>query len=51
MDDYKEPYLILWRGIAKALSELDGNNPEAAKLELMEAQIRAEESYIGASEE
>ncbi len=51
MDEYKEPYLILWRGVTAALSALDGGNPDAAKLELMEAQIKAEEAFITGTEE
>ncbi len=48
MDDSKEPYLILWRGITNAMKKLDELNVAEAKVELMEAQITAEEAYINA---
>ena len=48
MDNYKEPYLILWRGITNALKLLDEQRIAEAKVELMEAQIRAEDAYIDA---
>jgi hypothetical protein len=50
MDDYKEPYLILWRGITNAMKKLDELNVAEAKVELMEAQITAEEAYINAGD-
>ena len=46
MDEYKEPYLILWRGIEEALSAIAEQNYGLAAELLKQARADAEEAYI-----
>ena len=46
MKEYQEPYLILWAGITKAVEQIDAMNFGEARALLIDAQQRAEESYI-----
>lgn len=51
MDEYKKPYLILWKAIDGTLTEMDNLNFGTAKNLLRKAQIDAEEAYIEQDEE
>lgn len=46
MDEYKEPYLLLFNRITDALTELEKQNYGTARELLRQAQIDAEELYI-----
>ena len=46
MDEYKEPYLLLFNRITDALAELEKQNYGTARELLRQAQIDAEELYI-----
>ena len=46
MDEYKKPYLILWKAIDGTLAEMDNQNFGIAKNLLRQAQVDAEEAYI-----
>ncbi len=46
MDEYKEPYLVLWRGIDEALAAMAEQNYGLAAERLKQAQADAEEAYI-----
>lgn len=50
MDQYKQPYLVLWAGITEALAELEKRNYGAAEEILIKAQQAAEEEWISAEE-
>lgn len=47
MDEYKEPYLILWRGIEDALTAISEQNYGLAAELLKKAHADAEDAYIG----
>ena len=51
MDEYKKPYLILWKAIDRTLEELRNQNFGTAKKLLQKAQTDAEEAYIEQDEE
>lgn len=46
MDEYREPYIILFRAITLALEELNEGNIGLAKMRLKAAQQDAEERFI-----
>ena len=50
MDEYKKPYLILWRGIENAIAAIRNQNFGLAGKLLEQAQAEAEEEYISAGE-
>ena len=46
MDEYKQPYLILWGAIEDAVSAIAAQNFGLAAELLKQAQVNAEEAYI-----
>ena len=46
MEQFKQPYLLLFRGVTEALTQLEQQNYGAAKQLLIAAQQLAEEAYI-----
>ncbi|MBQ9959391.1 MAG: hypothetical protein IJP01_03445 [Oscillospiraceae bacterium] len=46
MEQFKQPYLLLFRGVTEALALLEQQNCAAAKQLLIAAQQQAEEAYI-----
>ena len=51
MDEYKQPYLILWHGIEDALTAISAQNYGLAADLLKQAHINAEEAFIGQEED
>lgn len=50
MEEYKEPYVTLFRAVNRALNELDLQNYGRAKEILIQGQLDAEEAFISAGE-
>ena len=50
MDEYKKPYLCLWKGMSDALEALEGRNYGMAEEILRKAQQAAEEIWISEGE-
>lgn len=50
MDEYREAYLVLWRGVARALAAIEAQNFGLAMELLKRAQCDAENAYIDAGE-
>lgn len=46
MDNYKELYLNLFRGVSRAIEALDRNEPALARVLLIQAQQAAEDAYL-----
>ena len=46
MDEYKQPYLILWHGIDEAIAAISEQNYGLAARLLKQAQADAEDAYI-----
>ena len=46
MDEYKEPYLLLFRAVTLALEAIDALDFGAAKAQLLKAQQDAEEAFL-----
>ncbi len=46
MQEYQAPYLVLWRGIAKALEAMEAQNYGMAREMLTQAQANAEEAFL-----
>ena len=51
MDEYREAYLALWRGVEKALTAIEAQNFGQAKELLKRAQCDAEDAYINEGED
>ena len=51
MDEYKQPYLCLWRGVTDAVKAIEEQNFGEAKQILLKAQQDAEEAYLNAETE
>jgi len=51
MDEYKEPYLVLFRACREALEAIDAQNFGMARAALIRGQQQAEELYITAGED
>jgi hypothetical protein len=49
-EDFRQPYLILWKGITEALAELERKNYGSAEEILIKAQQDAEEAWISAED-
>lgn len=46
MDNYKELYLNLFRGVSRAIAALDRNEPSLARVLLIQAQQAAEDAFL-----
>ncbi|MBQ8868259.1 MAG: hypothetical protein IJ027_00880 [Oscillospiraceae bacterium] len=46
MSEYKEPYLIMFRQVTRAIESIDKGYYFGARQVLVEAQIAAEEAYV-----
>lgn len=50
MQEYQAPYLVLWRGITKALEAMEAQNYGTARETLLQAQTNAEEAFLSRQE-
>ncbi len=51
MDEYKNSYILLFRGVTQALDALDAQDYGTAKALLVKAQQEAEEAFLQQAEE